>query len=73
MIEINESENLRYTIWRAQNPDAPLYEIFNWMREQWIACRTEFGLESEYVAAHQAEFSAWLCKKFDAKPAANCR
>jgi hypothetical protein len=66
MIELASKQNPRYTIWRALNPDAKLYEMIIWVREQWMLCRKELGIASEYVSGHQSEFTAWLCNRHGA-------
>jgi hypothetical protein len=66
MIELSTNRNPRYTIWRALNPDAKLYEIFGWIREQWAECRKEIGARADHPSGHQSEFTAWLCKRHGA-------
>jgi hypothetical protein len=60
-IHLNRDENARYTVWRALNPDGMLHEMMAWIRAEWQAFFAAHGLpKNEPVAAHQAEFNAWL-------------
>ena len=65
-ISLLAAENKRFTIWRALYPDAPLYELFGWIRSQWALCRKEIGATGDHPTGHQSEFTAWLCERYGA-------
>ena len=59
-----EVENPRYTIWRALNPGAPLFEFMAWIASNVRRFEAE---TKRQVAADQDGFTEWLCDRYGAR------
>ena len=60
MITLTTTENPRYTIWRALNPEGRNWQFMAWIRSEWAACRKEWGANNEHATGRQDEFTEWL-------------